>query len=143
MTGTPVVEWLNKVRAEQRRQTVYLWGQPSSVKPVILRTVFGDGGQLIGLAPIMLRPRYYLVRIDNRWHTSNFARCPEELRLCEHLDEIYEAIEDEFGRAEEEWEHDNGRTYRRRNPWPAADISDGCAWWTECHFIDLREGEED
>jgi hypothetical protein len=139
MTGTPIIEWLNEVRNAQRRCTRRLWGTPYKVKPVLISAVFGDGGQLIGLEPINDRPWYYLVRVDNRWQTSNFARCEEGGNFCDHLDEIAAAIEEEFGNSHEEFEHANGRTYQRKHPWPAySELDDGCRWWTEAHFLDLR-----
>ncbi len=52
------------------------------------------------------------------------------------LERIYEAIEIELGEAEEDWDHDNGRTYHRHNDWPALNLSCGCAW---NHFLTLHK----
>lgn len=87
-----------KLRAliEKRRKT-RLWGQTYMVTPKLVAEIFGDGTQLLGLQPLNTRPNYYVVRIDSSWHTSNGDGPPN---LHDHLDEIYAAIEAEFGSAE-------------------------------------------
>jgi hypothetical protein len=81
-------------RRVERRQKAYLWGQPHMITPRLVDEVFGDGRVLLKLWPIMYRPSYYVVRIDSKWDLSNYG---DENLLADHLDEVYEAIEAQFG----------------------------------------------
>lgn len=98
-------------------QKRYLWTQPYMVRPALLRKKFGNGRHLLAITPIQHRPRYYLVWIDDKWFGGPDAN--EEL-LYENLDAIYETIEDEFGRRNEDAPFQ----------WPEADLGDGTAWWS-------------
>lgn len=80
----------------EREEVAHLWGQPHRITPRLCTHVFGDGMQLLLLEPIDTRPNYYVVRIDSTWELSNWYDGPKE-QLCGHLDEIYDAIEDDFG----------------------------------------------
>ena len=95
----------------------FLWGQPHMVRPALVRERFGNGKRLIVLWPIMHRPCYYLVWVDDRWCLDNWGKPP---LLCDELGEVYSGIEDEFGRRDPE---DAGPYH-----WPDADLDDGCAW---------------
>jgi hypothetical protein len=97
------------------RQKRTLWTQPHIVRPALVREKFGNGRHLLAIAPIMHRPLYYLVWVDDTWFGGPDAK--KEL-LREHLDAIYEAIEDEFGYREE------GAPFR----WPEADFGEGTCW---------------
>src|ERR1700722_6636073 len=81
-------------RLIERRQKAYLWGQPNWITPRLVSEVFGDGKQLIGIAPINYRPNYFVVRIDSTWIINNHARDCE--LLIDNIDEIYDAIEEEY-----------------------------------------------
>jgi hypothetical protein len=100
---------IGKVRKARitRRRLVHHWGQPHFVTPAYIPAFLGDGGMLLALQPLDTRPKFYLIRVDSSWSTSNF----DETCVCDHLDEIYDAIEDWFGA--EEWEDDHGRTASR------------------------------
>ena len=91
-----------------------LWTRPYMVRPALVQKRFGNGKKLLGLTPIMHRPHYYLVLIDDRWDL-------EADDWLDRLDEIWEAIAEEFGsrRDEDEAYH-----------WPEEDSGGGCAWWT-------------
>src|SRR5882672_1344925 len=108
-----------------KRHKTTLWGQPHFVTPRLADWIHGDGLKVIYLTPIMTRPNYYVVRIDSKINLDNFGKPP--VFVDEVLPELHESIEDQYGRAHEEWEHDNGRTYHRHNPFPAMD-DEGCAW---------------
>ena len=56
--------------------------------------LFGDGGKAIWLKTFGNPGGHYIVRIDSSWSVSNWG---DEPLLIDHLDEIYEAIEEEFG----------------------------------------------
>jgi len=118
----------------EKRRKVYHWGQPHMVTPRLVTTVFGDGKQLIGLAPMMYRPHYFVVRIDSSWNISNYAHDCE--LLIDHMDEIYDAIEDEF------YEWPWARKYGLRCGRACEDnhygdncarvcFGDGSCWWIE------------
>jgi hypothetical protein len=113
----------------ERRTCAYLWGKRHFVVPRLVSQVFGDGRKLLGLAPIMFRPNYFVVRIDSRWSMSNWD---QQNPMVPHdwLDNVFDSIEEEYV----EW------------PWAKAfgfkwsddplvdcnsriDFSEGCAWW--------------
>lgn len=91
-----------------------LWTQPHMVRPALVKATFGNGKRLLGLTPIMHRPNYYLVWIDDGWDLDGDV-------LREHLDAIWNAIAEEFG----ERPYDDEKRYR----WPEEDSSGGCSWW--------------
>lgn len=66
------------------------WGSTYDFTPALLDKVYGDGKRLLMLFPIMERPRYWVVRIDSKWHTDGDLH--EEV-----LDDIYDQIDDQFG----------------------------------------------
>ena len=96
-----------------------MWGQPCKAEPKLVSQVFGNGQQWICLTPINTRPNYYVVRVDSSWRLSNYAE--EGELLIEHLDEIYDAIEEQFGSSydEETGEH---------HGWPALSEDSGSSW---------------
>lgn len=72
------------------------------------------------------RPDYYILRVDSSWSTRNSDPNP----VCDHLNEIYDAIENQFGRHDDEYESEkNGRTYVKHWPFPALNIGTGCCQW--------------
>jgi len=75
--------------------TCRFWGADHAITPRLVDEIFGDGKQLIQLEPLNTRPDYYVVRIDSKWSLENSA---ESDSFIEHLEEIYDAIEDQFGR---------------------------------------------
>lgn len=97
---------------------VLMWGQPIRITPLLVDEVLGDGKQLIGLAPLMTRPNYYVLRVDAGWDLDNLIGDDDE---GDHLEAIYETIEAEFGN-----EHDE-ETGEERG-WPAL-VSGGSTWF--------------
>jgi hypothetical protein len=79
-----------------------LWGQTHVVTPALVEEVFGDGEKLLILTPIMTRPNYYVVQIDSSWGKDNTYSEEEGETVHDHIDEIYDAIEAQFGSADEE-----------------------------------------
>lgn len=102
--------------------TGHLWGMSIDFTPAVLPTAFGDGRALLALTTLNSRPRYYVIRIDSGWSVDDTQADGGDLR--DHLDDIYEAIEETFGRAvfEEDGDADP-------EPWPAFDDRYGTAWW--------------
>lgn len=111
---------LAKLKEELERPTsASLWGQPTRFRPRVLAKAFGDGRQLILIASVNQRPRYWIVRVDSGWQIDGDA---DEFR--DQLDGIKEAIEDEFGMVPID---DEGEP-ERDGDWPEADFSVGCEW---------------
>lgn len=107
-----------------QRRVAHFWGQRHIVTPRLADWIHGDGKQVIYFTPLATRPQHYVVRIDSRVDLDSDA-------FRGHvLEGIYEALEDQFGRHRDEYEHDNGRTYVKHNGWPALDDDYGSAWGT-------------
>jgi hypothetical protein len=97
------------------RRKRYLWGRAYMVRPALVKQRFGNGKRLIALIPILHRPNYYLVYVDNGWGLSNFDDDP----LIDHLDDIYEQIAHEFGQRDED---------DAEYCWPEEDFDGGSSW---------------
>lgn len=96
------------------RQRRTLWTKPYWVQPALVKRRFGNGKKLLALTPIMHRPNYYLVWIDDRWDLHNGDE------WLDVLDQIWEAIGEEFcSRSEDSDDYQ----------WPEEDSAGGCAWW--------------
>lgn len=81
-----------RLRLERPFKTRF-WGCDFVCRPAFCPTVLGDGFQLLALIPLDTRPNYYLIRVHSSWDTSSY----EENCIADHLDEIYDALEDYFG----------------------------------------------
>lgn len=68
------------------------------------------------LLPMSHRPRYYLVWVDSAWFDGEYAK--DAFR--DNLDDIWLALEDEFGCRDQYSE--------ARYRWPQVDDLDGCCW---------------
>ena len=81
------IEW------ETRERKASLWGDYTTIKPVISKEIVGDGKQLIYIGTIDQRPNFWLIRIDGKIdiHSDEF-----------NIEKYLEILEDEFGRADEE-----------------------------------------
>ncbi len=109
------------------------WGQRRKSHPVFITKALGDGMKLLAVTPINTRPNYYLIRVDSSWSDSN----RDTPCVGEHMDEIYDAIEDQCGRGyEDKYESVTGR--ERHNPWPALSADSGSSW---CESADLLQKE--
>jgi hypothetical protein len=97
------------------------WGQKRLARAVFIETALGDGNKLIALSPLSSRPNYYLIRVDSSWSIDN----DDPICICDHIDEIYDAVDAELGPME--WTDDRGRN--RIEKWPALDYSYGSSWW--------------
>ncbi len=97
------------------RQNRGLWGAKTFVRPALVAREFGKADLLLALAPIQYRPAYYLVWVDAQWLADD--------TMIDHVDEIYEAIAEEFGSHREEF---------GRYEWPMEDFKDGSCWRKAC-----------
>lgn len=104
-----------------RRRKVHFWGSNYVITPRLVNWIHGDGLKVMRFQPLNTRPDYYVLRIDSKMETDS-----DEFH--DLLDTIKEEIEDQFGRARDEYRHDNGRTYVKHWPWPALNDDSGCAW---------------
>lgn len=111
-----------------RRHWRRLWGQRRMAEPAFVDKALGDGMQLLGITPLNTRPHYYLIRVDSSWETSSNYDSP---CVSDHMDEIYDAIEDEFYKKYAGIEKDE-----KPNPWPALDDESGSSWWNADDLLD-------
>jgi hypothetical protein len=110
------------IRADlERRHWVRFWGQRRMCSPVFIEEFLGDGGKLLAVQPLNTRPNYYLIRIDSKWHTSNY----EDPCVGDHMDEIYDAIENAVGPSS--WQDDNEKWHH--DDWPSLSDDSGSSWW--------------
>lgn len=86
-----------------------MWGRECDITPRMIDTVFGDGGQLFTVAPLDTRPNYYAILVDSSWDVDE---------LMERSEQIIQAIESQFGNADDE--NDEGKDGDDdRQEWPA------------------------
>src|SRR5690242_2426593 len=105
-----------------RRRKVRVWGRIYFITPRLVDRIWGDGKQIIWFSPLNTRPNYYVACIPSGLSLNSLD---DPCFADEVLDELYEAIEEQFGEAYETWTSDkNGREYTRHNPFPA--LSDDC-----------------
>lgn len=64
------------------------WGSKHTFTPYLVDKIWGDGEQFIALSPMFIRPLFYVVRIPLGFDLSD---------LHDIVDEIYDAIEEQFG----------------------------------------------
>lgn len=74
-------------------RTVTFWGEVHHVTPALVNQTWGDGQKLLQLFPINERPNHWVVRVDSSCDNDN---------LFDILDDIYDAIDDQFGRPPED-----------------------------------------
>lgn len=102
------------------------WGADVICDPRFVEEALGDGNVLLAFTPLDTRPNHYLIRIDSRWHLSGCrceGECPDD--LFEHLEEIYQAIEEQYGNACWAQEEDKEA---EQDTWPALSEDNGSCW---------------
>lgn len=110
----------------------HLWGQPEIIIPRVVRYRHGDGLKLFQLGPIANRPSYYVVRVDSSIGENH----GDEYPFCDIVDELYDEIEDQFGRADFEcelcgWSESTFSTNcpcQNERWFPVADFNTGSEW---------------
>jgi hypothetical protein len=83
----------------RKTRTVEWWGYKSEVTPAIVDAYLGNGRRLLRFQPLNTRPDYYLIRIDSKWD------CGGDKFIDEHLDDIIEAIINQYSEMEREREY--------------------------------------
>lgn len=117
-----------KVLAQlQRSRVVEFWGQKYRVRPRLLNELLGDGKKLIWFEFMDHRPSYYILRVDSQWDMDNSGSTP----FCDHLSEVYFALENQFGRSRDE---DDPEDVHREFP-AVPDEPTGSAWG---EFFDVQ-----
>jgi hypothetical protein len=113
------------VKHELRRHKTRFWGRDYVITPRLVDWIHGDGLQVIYFMPLNTRPNYYVARIDSKVSLNN---SDDDSFHDVILDDLYAAIEEQFGPSYEEWDHNNGRIYHRHNHWPALSEDSGSCW---------------
>lgn len=111
------------------------WGSDYTCDPRFVDQALGDGNVLLGLQPLNTRPNYYVIRIDSSWHLSCCRecedKCPDE--LIDHLEEIYEAIDEEYCDVDSIRYSNENDIEEGEEPdsdkWPALDLYCGSSWF--------------
>lgn len=127
-------------RIEVDRPTNW-WGCECICSPRFVEATFGDGRQLVAIQPLNTRPSYYVIRVDSRWGLRGGDI------WWDNLDDIYEAISDEWGEKERERYrliedmaeqgifpgdpryNDDLTGNEDRLDWPVASWDAGAGWW--------------
>ena len=110
-----------------KRQASFLWGRKRIVKPELLTISFGDGNKIIALRSINTRRDHYVVALDSR---TGICGEDAEIDIFDYIDDIYEALEDEFGRCacmSCSGEDDGDET--GHDSWPSPCLNGGSEWW--------------
>jgi len=120
-----------------RARQIRHWGTTYTVTPAVVDVKLGNGRQLLAVTPLNTRPNYYLIRVSSAWIGD---------KIHDHLDEIYDAIIDQYGEKEREREYliedlrERGIEPTAANTdlagnedrldWPVLSLDSGCAWET-------------
>lgn len=95
---------LVKLKPFTKKHKAHLWGQVSENTPTIVHTVFGDGETTVTLEPTNDRPAYYVILADSSINCfEDFLRF-----VAENEDLVFQAIEEEYGNADDPQYDDNG-----------------------------------
>jgi len=94
------------------------WGSKYTITPVLIDQKLGDGKQIIAFQPLATRPNFYIIYIDSTWDIDNLSNNIDH--VCDHYEEICEAIEEEHGPHECENE---------LLEFPALNTDCGAQWW--------------
>lgn len=101
-----------------------MYGRKYKVRPRLVSAVFGDGRELMILTPMQGNPpNYFVVRVGDGWCEEGWRTGGNNAPVRAHLDDIYTAIEDEFGTYVEE----DGDPPRFPDRVP---VREGCRWGT-------------
>jgi hypothetical protein len=134
VTETVSCETLRQHIAQE--QEVIFWGQGYRITPLLINAVLGDGKKLVGIQPLNTRPNYYVIRVESGWDLSNWG---DGDLFVHHLEDVYEAIEDQFSEIEREREYliEDGVSPERADlayypeelGWPVFSLDSGVGWF--------------
>jgi hypothetical protein len=122
------------------------WGQPYTRIPRFVESFFGDGQQLVCIQPLNTRPNLYVIRVDSIVKLrDDSTSTTSDLMMHSLMDEIYNAIEDEYGSSDDEDEENeddgedededeetdtpNAARAQESKPWPALNLNAGACWF--------------
>lgn len=119
-------------------RNIHWWGYDYKVTPRFVLETLGNGRRLLWVQPLNTRPNYYVIRVDSSWVGDE---------MYEHIEEVYDAIEDQYGEKEQEREflaedlREKGIEPTGENTdldgnedrlgWPVLSLDSGCAWSDE------------
>jgi hypothetical protein len=120
----------------EQEQEVIFWGQGYRITRLLINAVLGDGKKLAGIQPLNTRPNYYVIRVDSGWDLSNWG---DGDLFVDDLEDVYEAIEDQFSEIEREREYliEDGVSPERADlayypeelGWPVFSLDSGVGWF--------------
>lgn len=112
-----------------KRQIDQLYGQRRFVTPELVPFRWGNGRQIIGIRPLILRRSWYVVAIDNRMQIGRPTGCfDEDDEFRELLDDsIYPEIEEYFGRVD--WDESQTDEFDAHAAWPMVNHEVGHEWF--------------
>lgn len=91
------------IRKEMTPSKVRFWGHDyENFTPTLAETALGDGQRLMFFTPLSTRPYYYIIRID-----SKLPNLEDDEGYDEFVEEVIEALEEEFDYLREEDEEGN------------------------------------
>lgn len=123
-------ERLRAIEEKPRMRSMY--GKKKLVRPKLVDEIFGDGRELMILSPIGgALPNYFVVRVGEGWVGDGGP----DATIREHLDAIYDSIEDQFGKLltdddgepEEELRFPDAVDFNQGSYWGTAEWPEGCA----------------
>lgn len=83
-----------------RKQKVEFWGREYTVTPAVANSFVGDGQTLLYFTPLATRPNWYLIRVDSSW-----GKWTDGTDGHDHIDEVIDALIDDFREREREREN--------------------------------------
>jgi ribosomal protein S27E len=114
------------------KTTVTFWVSTSTFTPCLCSKVFGDGRALLQLWALNSRPRFYIIRIDSTWEVDDYDAPGDAPDLHDHLDDIYAALESDFGAArwadDEDVQDEGPERVDEMREWPAFNDDAGTSW---------------
>lgn len=114
----------------ERPRSVSHWGTVETITPRFVAAKLGNGKRLLRVTPLITRPNYYLIRVDD-----SIADLDGDA-WRDYMLEIYKAIEDEYGECEREIENlmEEGKTLDEAHDltgFPMLDLDCGTCWGIE------------
>ena len=82
--------------------------------PRLVDRVFGDGGKLLEISPIMHRPHTFVVRIGSDWTIDNWDRVADG-QPDGWLDDVLEAVIDQY--PQPPWDEDADTSFEDGLSW--------------------------
>lgn len=104
-----------------KKFTAGLWGQKYTFTPYLVDRKWGDGKQFIAVSPMMIRPYFYVVRVDSKASLEG-DRWPDQLET------IRDSIDEEYGPCCDEYSDRGECCCDHHASWPATFEWGGSTW---------------